>query len=276
VSLRVAVAALAVALLVTACGGGPSAEHKAVANYLGLVNSTENKLAGSLKAVTKANQDFARKQASPKVEAELVQSEQTMQKMQRELAAITPPPQAKHVHAMLLELVQREVALTHEVYLLSIFLPRYNADLQPMGAADSSLETELGRSAKGKAAAKALDAQKAEALTSYASIADGVVVRLRALDPPAVWRPAYEGQVSALVQVRNSGIALAQAIEANRAAAIPSLLRRFDSAALADQSLAIQKRQIAAVNAYDRKVNSLIDLARGIERERNRLQRVTT
>jgi hypothetical protein len=57
---------------------------------------------------------------------------------------------------------------------------------------------------------------------------------------------------------------------------VPGLLRRFDEAALADQSVAAQKQQIAAVDAYNRQVSSLIGLARSVERERNRLQRVTT
>ena len=267
---------LAIAVVLVAVGCGGNSNRDAVAKYLTLVDSTENGLAAPLRAVSTANEGFAKQHETPKVEAQLQQAEQTLQSLQRKLAGITPPPEAKHLHSLLLELVGREVGLTHEVYALSVFLPRFDAELQPLAKADRSLKAELGQSAKGAAAAKALDADKARALTAYVAVVDGVSAQLRLLHPPAVWRPVYEGQLSTLTQLHTSGTALAQAIAGNRAAAVPALLRQFDAAAVAGQSVAAQRRQIAAVDAYDRRVNSLTTLARQIERERNRLQRVTS
>jgi len=49
----------------------------------------------------------------------------------------------------------------------------------------------------------------------------------------------------------------------------------FDAAAAADQSVADQRAQIAAVDAYDRQVHSLDSITRAIDNERVRLQRIT-
>ena len=67
---------------------------------------------------------------------------------------------------------------------------------------------------------------------------------------------------------------LAAAISGGHAAAVPELLRRFDAAAVADQSLADQRAQIAAVEAYDRQVKFVATIAGAIDKERIRLQGV--
>jgi hypothetical protein len=54
---------------------------------------------------------------------------------------------------------------------------------------------------------------------------------------------------------------------------VPVLLRRFDAAAVANQSTAMQHRRIAAIAAYDRRVRSLTTLAQAVAKERDRLQR---
>jgi hypothetical protein len=274
---RIALVASAVALVAvaTACGGGQSA-HEQVATYLQTVNTTENKLAAPLKQVTKANQAFAKSQSSPAAQAQLLHAQKTMTTLERRLAAIKPPADARHLQALLLELVHREISLTQELYSLSTFVPRFEAALQPLPKAGTQLKDVLQRTAKGNAAVKRVDAEKAAELRSYVTTVDGVAAQLRTLHPPAVWRPTYENQLASLARLHVTGTALADAISANRAAAVPPLLQRFDAAAISDQSVAAQKQQIAAVQGYNRRVRSLTDLARSIDRERNRLQRVTT
>lgn len=270
---RFVVVVIAVAFVATACG---SSQHAAVTNYLNLVNATERKLEVPLEAVTTANRAFAAHQSTPQVKAQLARAEVTLRQARKNIATIAAPSAARHLRALLLELLTREVDLTQELRELSTFVPRFDAALQPLAAADTSLKHELGATAKGAAASKALDATKASALESYASIVDAAIVRLRALHPPAVWRPTYTSQLAALVELRDSGTALAAAIAGAHAPAVPALLRRFDAAAVADQSLAVQRRQVAAVKTYNRQVASLGTIVRKIERERNRLQSATS
>jgi hypothetical protein len=271
---RVAAVALVVALCATACGG--HSQRNAVSAYLAQVNTTENKLAAPLRAVSKANEAFAKQQTSPKARAQLTQSVGTLTTLRRRLAAVTPPPDARHLQSLLLQLIDSEISLTHELIGLSTFVPRFDAVVQPLGTAGAGLQHVLVRSAKGVAAAKAVDEEKAAALRTYATGVGNAIGELHTLHPPDVWRPTYTAQLSALEQLHTTALALAAAIAGGKAAAVPGLLSRFDEAAASGQSLAAQRAQIAAVDAYNSRVQSVSVLAERVERERNRLQRVTT
>jgi outer membrane murein-binding lipoprotein Lpp len=264
----------AVLLLVAGCGG--NSQRDQVASYLRQVTAAEVKLARPLQQVSNANQAFAKGGAHSNAGPKLAHARRTLMQLRGRLAAIPAPKVANHLRALLLELLDREIGLTDELRALSIFLPRFDADLHPLQAADLALKRELGQKASGKAASKALDTAKAQALDTYAATIGGVVARLRTLDPPGVWKPVYTSQLAALVQLEHTAVPLAAAINGGHAAAVPRLLRRFDAAAVADQSLADQRAQIAAVKTYNRRVKSVATIASAIAKERNRLQRVTS
>jgi hypothetical protein len=267
---RLVLVAVAALLLATGCGG--HSKHKAVADYITRVDDVEQGMAGPLQQVTRVNRSFAKSQSNPKAEVELAKSEQTMRKLRVRLGKVTAPPEAAHLHALLLRLVDREVALTHETRQLATFVQRYQAVLRPMQAASTKLKTKLAEKAKGAAATKALDAEKADELDRYASAASGVIAKLKTLDPPPVWNPTWAAELSALEQLRTSALALAAGIRSNDAKAIPQLLEHFDAAAVSNQSTAAQKREIAAVKAYDARVKALVKLATAVQIERTRLQ----
>jgi len=269
-----AVVAVAVALLATGCGGGHS-KRRAITDYITKVNAVEKQLANKIAAVSTANQSFASaKKNDPHMGAQLAASEKTMRTLSRRLAAIPAPPEAEHLRALLLELVNRQVSLTHEVYELYAFVPSFQAALAPLAAANTHLKTELGRSAKTVAATKALDTDKADSLTAYAVILDRAIAKLLRLQPPPVWQPGYTAQLGSLRDLRSTALALAAAIRENHPAALPSLLDRFDEAAVSDASLPAQKAQRAAVVAYNGRIKAVVALARTINSEQVRLQRV--
>ena len=268
---RLVIVAVAALLLSTGCGG--RSKHKAVADYITRVDDVEQGMAGPLQQVTRVNQSFARSQTNPKVGVELKASERTMQRLRFRLAKLSPPPEARHLHALLLGLVDHEVTLTHQMRLLSAFVGRYQSALKPMQEASASLKKQLAAKATGTAATKALDERKADELTSFAQTVDGVIGTVRALAPPAVWQPAWTDQLVSLRQLRSSALALAAGIHANDAAAIPTLLESFDRAAIANQTIAAQKREISAVKAYNAQLRQVVRLAAGVQRERTRLQR---
>ena len=74
-------------------------------------------------------------------------------------------------------------------------------------------------------------------------------------------------------QLRSASLALAQAIRANDATAIPHLLEQFDAAAVSNQSIAAQKREISAVAAYNARIRTIVRLVQRVERERVALQK---
>ena len=269
-----AVVALAAAVASAGCGGGHS-KRKAVTDYINRVDSVEKQLATPLAAVSTANQSFANpKKKNPKLEVQLATSERTMKTLSRRLAAIPAPPEAAHLRALLLQLVNRQVALTHEIDQLFTFVPAFQADLAPLAAADTNLKDDLARSGKTVAATEKLDSEKAAALETYAALVDNAIGKLRLLHPPAVWQPGYTTQLVSLQALRSSALALAGAINAKQAAAVPGLLERFDQAAVSDDSTPAQKAERAAVVAYNGRISALVTLSRKINAERARLQGV--
>jgi hypothetical protein len=271
VRIRNAALALALAAVVAGCGG--NSKHAAVEDYIRSVNGVETRMAGPIGQVTQANKDFARSQSGPGIHKRLVKSERTMRTLRKRLIAIDAPPEAAHLKALLLALVGREVALTHEIVQLSTFVPQYQAALRPLVHADSTLKTQLAASAKGAAATKQLNAAKADELVAYSRTLDSAIAAIAPLRPPPVWKPAYTTELAALRGLRDSASTLAQAIRKNDANAVPKLLQRFDIAAVAGQSTAAQKSQISAVKAYDARIRALATLARNVEKERVRLQK---
>lgn len=258
-----------IALLASACGTGT---HTKIAHYIASVQREEQLTAGPLQEVSTANRDFAKAKNSARFDSKLATSERTLRDLRARLAAIEAPAEAARLRALVLQLVDREIRLAHEVRQLAAFMPRYQAALLPVQQASTTLQAKLAATAKGTAAVNALDAEKADQLIRYAATLDGVRQALRPLRPPPVWQPTYAQQVSSLTSLRSSAVALADAIRAKDAAAIPKLLHDFDAAAVSSQSLTAQKRAIGAVNAYDARIGALSRLAHAVERERNRLE----
>jgi hypothetical protein len=259
-----------VLLLLAGCGGHT---HAALRDYLNRVQAVEAGMAAQLQQVTTANQTFARGKSDPQLSRKLISSERTLRTLRQRLAKLKAPPQAQHLRALLLQLVDGEVELAHEVRQLSAFVPRYRVALQPLQPASAALQKKLAAGAKGTAATNALNAAKADELTTYAGTVGSVLAMVRPLDAPPVWQPTYRQQISALLQLRSSALALARAVRGNDARAIPGLLKRFDAAAISNQTVAAQKREIAAVKAYNGRIQGLVRLARSVEAERGRLEK---
>jgi hypothetical protein len=264
---------LPVALVLVFLAGCGGHTHAALTDYLKRVQVVETGMAAQLQQVTNANQTFARGKKDPQLSRKLVSSERTLHTLRQRLADVTAPQQAQHLRALLLQLVDGEIELAHEVRQLAAFIPRYRVALQPLQPASAALQKKLAAGAKGTAATKALNAAKADELTTYAGIVGSVLATVRPLDPPPVWQPTYRQQLVALTQLQSSALALATAVRGNDAEAIPRLLQRFDAAAISNQTVAAQKREIAAVKAYNARIQGLVRLARNVETERGRLEK---
>jgi hypothetical protein len=259
-----------VLLLLAGCGGHT---HGALTSYLKRVQAVEVGMGTQLQQVTNANQTFARGKTDPQLSRKLASSEKTLRTLRQRLASVKAPQQSLHLRALLLQLVDGEIELAHEVRQLSTFVPRYRVALQPLQPASVALQKKLAAGAKGTAATKALNAAKADELTTYAGTVGSVLATVRPLEAPPVWQPTYRQQVSALLQLQSSALALARAVRGNDARAIPGLLKRFDAAAISNQTVAAQKREIAAVKAYNARIQGLVVLARSVEKERGRLEK---
>jgi hypothetical protein len=264
----VAAAALAVVLLVSACGSGHKAQRNALTNYINSVNTAQVSMRKQLLAVERAYRDFGRKggPSIAKIEPRLARSERTIRDIARRIEALEPPPDARKLHSLLVRLVVQEAQVAHELVELAQFSPRFSAALHPLGAGGAALRTAF------KSAKKAT--QQATALDAYAATLAVVLRRLRSVEAPPAFAPALVSQRSSLAHVRATALELAAGLRNKKQqAALPRLIQRFTNAGNASQSLAEQKARIAAIEAYNARVNGLATLGHAIDTERVRLEK---
>jgi hypothetical protein len=271
VSVRLALAAVAVVALAGGCGGGDDGDgggggREAVAAYVDDANAIQAELRVPLAAAERAYADFASGDTDlAEVRPRLAESERTIRALGRRLAQLQPPPEAKHLHALLLGLVQAQVELAHEVEGLAAFLPKFEQRLGSLRPAERRLRTAL-------AAARTAESQAA-AIDRYGEDVGAVLRGLETLQPPEVMAAAYATQVDTLAKVRRSSVGLAKALRNDDAQVLPARLRQFADAAGGSGSVAAQRSHIEAVKLYNRRVSRLGTLADRVDRERGRLQR---
>jgi hypothetical protein len=294
VRLGFAALAFAFALAVAGCGGSNNStklRRQAVTLYITRVNTVESQLRAPLLQIANTYKSFsthgiAATGAGPR----FAQAERTLDTLDIRLARIVAPPDAQPLRRSLLAFVGSERELAHELSLLVVFLPRFSAALQPLGAADKKLQQALiaikvptpasvptsklkaARAAYTKAVAAAAAGQAA-ALETYMSAIAGVEARLRMLRPPPAMAPAYRTQLLTLSRVSDSGRALIAALNEKKFAEVAALDRRFEVAATTSTSLTAQRAQIAAVKAYDARVRASDKLALAVGSARARLQK---
>jgi uncharacterized protein with PIN domain len=264
----VAAAALAAVLLVSGCGGGGhKARRNAVTDYIQRVNAAQVSMRAQLLAVERAYRDFGRKggPSIAKIEPRLARAESTMRGVGRRIDALKPPPDARKLHALLVRLVSQEAEIAHGLVQLAQFSPRFSAALHPLGAAGAALRSAFKTTKTAKAQAVALDA--------YAASLAGVLRRLRSVEAPPAFEPALASQRSSLAHVRASALELAAGLRKNERAALPRLIQRFTNAGNASQSVVEQKARIAAIEAYNGRVDGLTTLGHAIDTERARLEK---
>jgi hypothetical protein len=274
--------ALGVAVALAGCGHA-SGERAEVARYIKTVDRVESALSGPLANVTTAGVDFmlARKAGPQHQSASYRGEEQALlnaltriRSLRRELAAAPAPAAARRLRAMLLELVDGQASMTHQVALLVAFLPPFDAALTQVAPATTRLNTALRkRTAPTKAAISTGDAAKAAALRRFKTDVDTVVRRLRALKPPAASAPNYRTQLESLEGMSDAAGRLADAVTSGSMSRVQPLLAAYDRAARSDQSLAAQRAQIAAVRAYNAHAARFATWEVAIQRELRRIEK---
>lgn len=265
-NLRLSLAAVAIVGLAGGCGGDDG-RRDAVAAYIDDANAIQQELRAPLAAATGAYAEFARGDADlAKVRPRLVRASRTMRTLSRRLARLHPPPDAKRLHSLLLELVEAQGEVAREVERLVAFLPRFEQQRTSLRLAERRLRTALATRESRQSQAAALD--------RYGRDVGAVLRALDPLQPPAVMAAAYQTQVDTLADVRGAAAALAKAVSDGEAEVIPARLRQLLEAARGSQSLAAQRSHVAALKLYNRRLSRLNRLADAIARERSRLQRV--
>jgi hypothetical protein len=290
-----AAAAVAAALVVTLAGRGSSESpaHRAVSAYIEEVDAVQQQLRVRLTPLLTAYRGFTTQKPGSQVENKVQAAETTLRVLQQRLARLHPPPEARRLHRLILDLVAADRRIAHEVTELTIFAPRFRYALAAAATASSRLSAALaaarvptphpvrGTPAKIKraqaayrAAALAAAAAQADAVDSYCRELGGVLVKLRALRPPLLMHPAVRAQIRALVATRKTGFALGDELRKTDLTNVPVLSRRFSAAARAAGSVAAQRSEIAAIKAYNARVRGTAAIGARIRDEVLRLQQL--
>jgi hypothetical protein len=297
VALGIAAAvAVGAALIVTLAGRSPaSPKHKAVAAYIKAVDQIQQQMQAQLTKTAKAYRAFSNGRAPSKtLTPQLLQAEQTLQRLRRRIVALPAPAPAKHLRALLIQLTDSEVSSAHEIGRLSAYAPQYSAVLKQAKVAGADLSRGLAavkpptahkiRGTKQQvqkaqaafaAAAAAAAAHQADAIDAYVATIAAVAARLRKLRPPPVMSPSYRTELQTLEASRRSGLALALELRKAKRSQVAVLGRKFTLAARLAGSVSAQRAQIAAIKAYNVRVRAVGTLQGKIQQELARLQQLT-
>jgi hypothetical protein len=177
---------------------------------------------------------------------------------------------------LLLDLVRREAGLARELDTLAAFIPRFRVLAAEATVANSSLARRLAAAAPPKshvvrgtakkvaqaraafaAAATSAAAKQADAVETYDRAVAQVTRKLELLEPPAVLAPAYRAEVRMLRATDAAGAALARELRTQNRAQVPKLSRALAEAARLSGTVAAQRAEIAAVQAYNASVRAI-------------------
>jgi hypothetical protein len=289
------VAALAVALVLDMSGvfgSKRSPANAAVARYIEGVDRVQEEMRLPLTRLLTAYRSFAAQNTTASAQAQLAGAERTLRTLERRLTALDAPPAAAKLRRLLLQLVQAEIGVAHEIAEFARFMPRFRVVVagstiaskqlaralaaavppKPLPARGTPTQIAKAKAAFAAAATLAADAQ-ANAVDAYDHALAVVLRNLRTLRPPPVMVSAYRAQEQTLRATIEAGGALARELRKQHPSRVPQLSRRFGEAARLAGSVPVQRAEIAAVKAYDARVRALGTAQGKVRAEVARLQR---
>jgi hypothetical protein len=190
---------------------------------------------------------------------------------QARLAALPAPPPAAHLRERLLQLNGRQADLTLQAARLEAFLPQFADVVKPLVPATTRLERVLAvNQASGASAVAQVYAQKAQALRSFRGQVESIKARLLGLTPPRVLLPNYRTELRALDGMASSAGQLATALASGQPGNVTPQITAFAKAAAAPGAPAVRQAETVAIEAYDRQVAQVSQMAADAQRERLR------
>jgi hypothetical protein len=293
IAAAVAVAAAVAATFTGHKSSGESRQRKAVSDYIDTVNLIQNQMHIQLTRVSFAYRDLAahsgRRKLAP---SELGAAATTLARLDRRLVATPAPPEAKKLRALLVRLVAQQASLTREVRQLATFTPRFSTFLDRLRTASAHFDSAMraipkptlhrtrGTKAQAAAAVREYRAQQdaaaaaqARAIDTYVAAVTGLVTGLRTLTAPAVVAPAYDAEVRALHDVAGAGRRLSAELRTPTRVHAADRIRTFTLAGREAGTVAVQRAQIAAIRAYNRRSRAVGTSSSAVQAELARLSR---
>ena len=150
-----AVALAGVALVASGCGGTPSARER-VSAYLDDAAGVQLRWSRSFDSANRAYADFAAGRLKGDAAAKrMAKTRDDVQALRGALAALTPPGEARALHAKMLRVFDLDLVLATETAQLAAYVPAESAVLARLPAANRRLRQRLAAASRDPAASKA-------------------------------------------------------------------------------------------------------------------------
>jgi hypothetical protein len=254
-----AVAALA-ALALTGCGSAKDDRRDAVNDYLARVNQIQRELAGPWARARNAYAGVGRGTISERQLRTLAAAPRTIRSLRTRIAAVTPPADAKRLHASLLRLLDLNARFASEVEAFA----RYVRAVGPLEQVLGEETEELRRALKRTNATRA----EQRALGVYASRLGALGARFRRLRPPPALAPWHAGQRARVATLRRAAGEVRDGLARRDDTLARRGLAALGRAAAASQVTTADR---AAILAYGARLRRIRTATAAIAREQARL-----
>jgi mono/diheme cytochrome c family protein len=141
---------LVAALLLAGCGGGGKGDERrsAVNDYIDRVNRAEAGLAGSSGQIDQAFRNFRLTGNGANEVEQLTFARDRVGTALARVRAITPPHEARRLHADVVQVLALQHAAAAELLHLVTYQPQFRRAIRPLTAAGKSLASDIGSAAK--------------------------------------------------------------------------------------------------------------------------------
>lgn len=226
----------------------PVAERRAaVARYIGEVNMAQQTLVAELEKVRGVYRRLSlTAKPAPGQLAGAERAARTLVELRGRFAGIPAPREANRLRSSLLQLLDLQAALADEVAGMARYLPLQAAANRRLGVATKRL-------LRGLRTASATDRQQA-AFAEYRRALRQVDGELQRLSAPPVFEPIRTGELDRLKRLDGLLARLDRALEAQRAAEVGLLFRRFVQVS-SDTGVTEARRE--AVVAFNRRIGRI-------------------
>jgi hypothetical protein len=269
-TLWIAAVVVAIALIVAVLVGlrphhaSPASTRRAIVGaYIVRVGRIQLIMGPQVRAVDAGYKKFAKdpRGLSARV-AQYRRAEQTLARLRDRLAAVTPPREARKLHALLVSLADQNVAVAGAVTGLAAYLPRLAKEQAPMRQALLTLRGGIAKAKTAKA--------QAQVFRDYATSTAALARHIAALPAPSFFVAARDAEASQLRRASAISVGIAQELLRKHRQQAQVLVQRL---AQVNSETAVARAQRAGALAYDARVVRIQTTAKQIEAERKRLEK---
>ena len=242
-------------------GDETQARRDAVAAYIVQVNQTQQALIVELESVSRAYRELQLKAKPVPGQLEKVAAaEQTLRKLRGRIAALSTPGEARKLRASLLQLVDLQSGLAHEVAGMVRYIPVQAAENRKLAAETKKLRDGLQGAKTGAGQRVAFETYRTALLTSV-----GLLERATA---PDVLEPSRTGEIARLERLAGLARQLGRALETQQAQDVDRLFPRFVQTSSSTGTTPTERR---AVIAFNRRLRAITEQRTAVTKERAQL-----